>query len=143
MAANATEVASGAAEIGLPVVVKPVMGSGSSGVKMCDRRYSWDGRSWDGKQIIPAPDIRRGEKHLANDAPTRSSDYSYRSQGWISDDKFGAVEARVIHGQRLYIALGTEIVVALWIAAGRFGCVHGSDHHATDASARMSTVRLA
>lgn len=32
---NATEVESAAAEIGLPVVVKPVMGSGSSGVQMC------------------------------------------------------------------------------------------------------------
>ncbi|MGR9272675.1 serine hydrolase domain-containing protein (plasmid) [Rhizobium leguminosarum] len=70
---------------------------------------------WDGKQIIPAPvleDIRRGEKHPADGAPSRSSDYSYRSQWWISHDEFDAVEARGIHGQRLYIAPGAEMVVA-------------------------------
>lgn len=35
VAANATEVESAVAEIGLPVVIKPVVGSGSSGVQMC------------------------------------------------------------------------------------------------------------
>ncbi|MER9489851.1 acetyl-CoA carboxylase biotin carboxylase subunit family protein [Mesorhizobium sp. M0563] len=35
LAANATEVESSAAEIGLPVVVKPAMGCGSSGVRLC------------------------------------------------------------------------------------------------------------
>ncbi|TIM04080.1 acetyl-CoA carboxylase biotin carboxylase subunit family protein [Mesorhizobium sp.] len=35
VAANATEVESSAAEIGLPVVLKPVMGSGSRGVRLC------------------------------------------------------------------------------------------------------------
>ncbi|MER8428309.1 acetyl-CoA carboxylase biotin carboxylase subunit family protein [Mesorhizobium sp. M1403] len=35
LAANATEVKSSAAEIGLPVVVKPAVGSGSSGVRLC------------------------------------------------------------------------------------------------------------
>ncbi|MER9970616.1 acetyl-CoA carboxylase biotin carboxylase subunit family protein [Mesorhizobium sp. M0060] len=35
LAANASEVESSAAEIGLPVVVKPVAGSGSSGVRLC------------------------------------------------------------------------------------------------------------
>ncbi|ESX81732.1 acetyl-CoA carboxylase biotin carboxylase subunit family protein [Mesorhizobium sp. LSHC412B00] len=35
LAANATEVESSAAEIGLPVIVKPAVGSGSSGVRLC------------------------------------------------------------------------------------------------------------
>ncbi|MER9959056.1 acetyl-CoA carboxylase biotin carboxylase subunit family protein [Mesorhizobium australicum] len=35
LAANATEVESSAAEIGLPVVVKPAMGCGSIGVRLC------------------------------------------------------------------------------------------------------------
>jgi biotin carboxylase len=35
LAANATEVESAAAEIGLPVILKPVRGSGSRGVRLC------------------------------------------------------------------------------------------------------------
>ncbi|SEI22746.1 Biotin carboxylase [Rhizobium tibeticum] len=35
VAANATDVETSAAEIGLPVVLKPVVGSGSSGVRLC------------------------------------------------------------------------------------------------------------
>ncbi len=35
LAANATEIESAAAEIGLPVIVKPALGSGSSGVRLC------------------------------------------------------------------------------------------------------------
>ncbi|MER8805134.1 acetyl-CoA carboxylase biotin carboxylase subunit family protein [Mesorhizobium sp. M0998] len=35
LAANATEVESSAAEIGLPVILKPAVGSGSSGVRLC------------------------------------------------------------------------------------------------------------
>ncbi|PVE20449.1 hypothetical protein DC522_32275 [Microvirga sp. KLBC 81] len=35
VAANAAEVESAAAEIGLPVILKPVVGSGSSGVRLC------------------------------------------------------------------------------------------------------------
>ncbi|QND30823.1 ATP-grasp domain-containing protein [Sinorhizobium meliloti] len=35
LAANATEVESAAAEIGLPVILKPVVGNGSSGVRLC------------------------------------------------------------------------------------------------------------
>ncbi|RWI34111.1 MAG: ATP-grasp domain-containing protein [Mesorhizobium sp.] len=35
LAANATDVESAAAEIGLPVVLKPAVGSGSSGVRLC------------------------------------------------------------------------------------------------------------
>lgn len=35
LAANATEVESAAAEIGLPVILKPAVGNGSSGVRLC------------------------------------------------------------------------------------------------------------
>ncbi|MER8804845.1 acetyl-CoA carboxylase biotin carboxylase subunit family protein [Mesorhizobium sp. M0998] len=35
LAANAAEVESSAAEIGLPVIIKPAVGSGSSGVRLC------------------------------------------------------------------------------------------------------------
>ncbi|MER9469343.1 acetyl-CoA carboxylase biotin carboxylase subunit family protein [Mesorhizobium sp. M0482] len=35
LAVNATDVESAAAEIGLPVILKPVVGSGSSGVRLC------------------------------------------------------------------------------------------------------------
>ncbi|MER8467333.1 acetyl-CoA carboxylase biotin carboxylase subunit family protein [Mesorhizobium sp. M1396] len=35
LAANATEVESSAAEIGLPVILKPAVGNGSSGVRLC------------------------------------------------------------------------------------------------------------
>ncbi|MER8480606.1 acetyl-CoA carboxylase biotin carboxylase subunit family protein [Mesorhizobium sp. M1163] len=39
LAANATEVESSAAEIGLPVIVKPAIGSGSMGVRLCRNVY--------------------------------------------------------------------------------------------------------
>ncbi|MCK1501747.1 6-aminohexanoate hydrolase, partial [Bradyrhizobium sp. 188] len=35
-----------------------------------------------------------------------------RSQWWVSHNELGAVEARGIHGQRLYIAPGAEMVLA-------------------------------
>ncbi|MCK1496699.1 6-aminohexanoate hydrolase, partial [Bradyrhizobium sp. 188] len=35
-----------------------------------------------------------------------------RSQWWVSHNELGAVEARGIHGQRLYIAPGAEMVIA-------------------------------
>ncbi|MGX9121120.1 ATP-binding protein, partial [Mesorhizobium sp. BHbsci] len=35
LAANATDVESAAAEIGLPVVLKPAVGTGSCGVRLC------------------------------------------------------------------------------------------------------------
>ncbi|MGY8668976.1 serine hydrolase [Bradyrhizobium sp. UFLA05-109] len=72
---------------------------------------------WDGKQLIPAPvvdDIRRGgdPAKFAKVGSKRLSGYSYRSMWWVSHNEFGAVEARGIHGQRLYIAPGAEMVIA-------------------------------
>lgn len=72
---------------------------------------------WDGKQLIPAPvldDIRRGgdRAKFAEVASDRLPGYSYRSQWWVTHNELGAVEARGIHGQRLYIAPAAEMVVA-------------------------------
>ncbi|RWH91477.1 MAG: class C beta-lactamase-related serine hydrolase [Mesorhizobium sp.] len=71
----------------------------------------------EGKQLIPASvvdDIRRGGDlaKFAKVASKRLSGYSYRSQWWVSHNEIGAVEARGIHGQRLYIAPGAEMVIA-------------------------------
>ncbi|UVC15390.1 serine hydrolase domain-containing protein [Mesorhizobium onobrychidis] len=65
--------------------------------------------AWNGKQVIPAfvvHDVQNG------DHPAKlSGGYSYRSQWWVTHDELGAVEARGIHGQRLYIAPEAEMVV--------------------------------
>lgn len=72
---------------------------------------------WDGKQLIPAPvldDIRCGgdPAKLAKVSNKLLAGYSYRNQWWVSHNEFGAVEARGIHGQRLYVAPGAEMVIA-------------------------------
>ncbi|MCK1501203.1 serine hydrolase, partial [Bradyrhizobium sp. 188] len=67
---------------------------------------------WDGKQLLPAPvldDIRHGGDP-AKFKSERLRGYAYRSQWWVSHNELGAVEARGIHGQRLYIAPGAEMV---------------------------------
>ncbi|RWI66737.1 serine hydrolase [Mesorhizobium sp.] len=64
---------------------------------------------WNGKQLIPASvvqDVQNG------DHPAKVSNGSYRSQWWVTHNELGAIEARGIHGQRLYIAPKTEMVVA-------------------------------
>lgn len=75
-----------------------------------------DGASPD-RQIIPeavVAGIRRGgdPQKLAAAGPTLLSGYSYRDMWWVSHDEHGAFEARGIHGQRLYVAPGAELVVA-------------------------------
>ncbi|PBC04111.1 serine hydrolase [Mesorhizobium sp. WSM3860] len=63
-----------------------------------------------GKQVIPASVVRDIQ---SGDHPAKLDDgYSYRSQWWVTHDEFGAIEARGIHGQRLYIAPDAEMVVA-------------------------------
>lgn len=64
---------------------------------------------WNGKQLLPAPvvqDVQNG------DHPAKVSNGSYRSQWWVTHNELRAVEARGIHGQRLYIAPKAEMVVA-------------------------------
>lgn len=65
---------------------------------------------WNGNQIIPASvvhDVQNGH-HPA----TLPDGYSYRSQWWVTHNELRAVEARGIHGQRLYIAPEAEMVIA-------------------------------
>lgn len=65
---------------------------------------------WNGKQLIPSSvvfDVQKGD----HPAKLRTG-YSYRSMWWVTHDEFSAIEARGIHGQRLYIAPDAEMVVA-------------------------------
>ncbi|TIQ41895.1 MAG: ATP-grasp domain-containing protein [Mesorhizobium sp.] len=61
--ANATDVESSAAEIGLPVVLKPTVGGGSSGVRLCrnvDELAEHTAYLFDGKHIrLPSPTQRK------------------------------------------------------------------------------------
>ncbi|RWM09950.1 MAG: ATP-grasp domain-containing protein [Mesorhizobium sp.] len=61
VAANATEVESAAADIGLPVVLKPAVGTGSNGVRLCgnvDELVEHTTHLFGGKQIWrPSPSI--------------------------------------------------------------------------------------
>ena len=73
--------------------------------------------AWDGKQVIPAEvvaDIRRGSDP-AKFAPAGYMllpGYSYRNMWWVSHNSLGVFEGRGIHGQRLYIAPQSEVVIA-------------------------------
>jgi CubicO group peptidase (beta-lactamase class C family) len=70
-----------------------------------------------GRQVIPASvvaDIRRGgdpAKFAKADYPLLKG-YTYRDMWWVTHNEHGAFEARGIHGQRLYVAPGAEMVVA-------------------------------
>jgi CubicO group peptidase (beta-lactamase class C family) len=69
------------------------------------------------RQVVPASvvaDIRRGGDpgKFATAGYTLLRGYSYRDMWWITHDEHGAFEARGIHGQRLYVAPGAEMVVA-------------------------------
>jgi len=73
--------------------------------------------AWQGRQLIPAAvigDIRRGAdpNKFAKAGYTLLAGYSYRNMWWVSHDDLGVFEARGIHGQRLYIAPGAELVIA-------------------------------
>jgi len=69
------------------------------------------------KQVIPAAvvsDIRRGSDTVKFAAAGYSllAGFSYRDMWWVTHNEYGAFEARGIHGQRLYIAPGADLVVA-------------------------------
>ncbi|MBX5180471.1 ATP-grasp domain-containing protein [Rhizobium lentis] len=75
VATNAMEVDSAAAEIGLPVVIKPVVGSGSSGVRMCrtvgevanHTRHLLGGRHiWQSSPRILVEEFAQGQYITAN-----------------------------------------------------------------------------
>lgn len=90
---------------------------------------------FNGRQLVPAAvvgDIRRGSDpaRFAKAGYTLLPGYSYRSMWWVTHDEFGAFEGRGIHGQRLYVAPGAEMVVA------RFGS------HPVAASAAHDPITL-
>lgn len=65
---------------------------------------------WNGRQVLPASVVHDVQK---GDHPAKlSGGYSYRSQWWVTHNELGAVEARGIHGQRLYVAPEADMVVA-------------------------------
>lgn len=71
----------------------------------------------DGKQVIPAAvvhDTQRGEDpaKFAKAGYTLLPGYSYRNMWWVTHNELGAIEARGIHGQRLYVAPKAEMVIA-------------------------------
>jgi CubicO group peptidase (beta-lactamase class C family) len=73
--------------------------------------------AWRGRQIVPAAviaDTARGgdAKKFAMAGYTLLAGYSYRNMWWVSHDPLGTVEARGIHGQRLWIAPRAEVVIA-------------------------------
>ena len=59
-------------------------------------------------------DIQRGSDpaKFAKAGYTLIPGYSYRNMWWVAHNEHGAYEGRGIHGQRLYIAPGAEMVVA-------------------------------
>lgn len=72
---------------------------------------------WNGRQLLPqavVADIRRGgdPAKFAKAGYTLLPGYSYRSMWWVTHDELGAFEGRGIHGQRLYVAPGADMVVA-------------------------------
>jgi CubicO group peptidase (beta-lactamase class C family) len=72
---------------------------------------------WNGRQLVPpavVADVWRGSDpaKFAKAGYTLLSGYSYRGMWWVSHNELDAVEARGIHGQRLYIAPKAEMVIA-------------------------------
>jgi CubicO group peptidase (beta-lactamase class C family) len=73
--------------------------------------------AWRGSQVIPeavVADIRRGAdpQRFAIAGYELLKGYSYRNMWWVAHDDIGVFEGRGIHGQRLYVAPGAELVVA-------------------------------
>ncbi|WP_407185329.1 serine hydrolase domain-containing protein [Bradyrhizobium centrosematis] len=66
---------------------------------------------WNGKQLIPASvvhDVQEGD----HPAKLPAIGYSYRSQWWVPHNELGAIEARGLYGQRIYVAPKAEMVIA-------------------------------
>jgi CubicO group peptidase (beta-lactamase class C family) len=96
---------------------------GGGGLSVCLRDMGRFGElmrcegAWQGRQIIPGEvvaDIRRGSDpaKFAGAGYTFLPGYSYRNMWWVSHNSLEVFEGRGIHGQRLYIAPGAEIVIA-------------------------------
>ncbi len=72
---------------------------------------------YNGQQILPAEvvaDIRRGasREHFAKAGYRLLPGWSYRSMWWITHNAHGAIMARGVHGQALYIDPAAEMVIA-------------------------------
>lgn len=70
-----------------------------------------------GRQVLPAAvvaDIGRGADpaKFAKAGYGLLGGYSYRNMWWVTHNEHGAFEGRGIHGQRLYVAPGADLVVA-------------------------------
>jgi CubicO group peptidase (beta-lactamase class C family) len=71
--------------------------------------------AWAGRQVIPAAvvaGIRRGADPAKFVGYPWLPGYSYRDMWWVSHNALDMFEARGIHGQRLYIVPGAEVVIA-------------------------------
>jgi CubicO group peptidase (beta-lactamase class C family) len=73
--------------------------------------------AWGDQQLIPAAviaDIRRGSDTAKFDKAgyTLLPGYSYRNMWWVGPQQSGIFEGRGIHGQRLYVAPRSEVVIA-------------------------------
>lgn len=76
-----------------------------------------NGGQFNGQQIVPkavVDDIANGasRENFAKANYTTMPGWSYRSQFWVSHDRFGAYTARGIHGQVCWIAPKAEVVIA-------------------------------
>lgn len=96
---------------------------GGGGMSACLRDLARFGEmmrrqgDWQGRQVVPSAvvaDIQRGSDpaRFAKAGYTLLGGYSYRNMWWVSHNELGAYEARGIHGQRLYVAPGADMVVA-------------------------------
>ncbi|MBX3656958.1 MAG: serine hydrolase [Ramlibacter sp.] len=76
-----------------------------------------EGADVSGAQAIPAAVVAQIAAGSSNAKFVKAGytllpDYSYRDMWWVTHNEHGAYEARGIHGQRLYVAPGAELVVA-------------------------------
>jgi CubicO group peptidase (beta-lactamase class C family) len=106
------------------LIVDPIgVEMGGGGLNACLRDLARFGElmrregAWRGTQIVPAEvvaDIRRGSDpaKFAKAGYALLPGYSYRNMWWVSHNELGAFEGRGIHGQRLYVAPGAELVIA-------------------------------
>jgi CubicO group peptidase (beta-lactamase class C family) len=72
---------------------------------------------WNGRQVVPSAvvaDIRNGDDpaKFAKAGYTLLPGYSYRNMFWVTHNEHGGFEGRGIHGQRIYVAPGADLVVA-------------------------------
>ncbi|HUX73120.1 MAG TPA: serine hydrolase [Steroidobacteraceae bacterium] len=96
---------------------------GGGGLNACLRDLARFGEllrregDWQGVQLLPAAVVA---ELCTGSAPTKVPaaqypllpGYSYRNMWWIANDELGTIEARGIHGQRLFIAPRAEVVIA-------------------------------